>query len=392
MFNENSKSIFFQYLKCNRYFLFFLLSLSLVPYWFSNSRIIDLNGGCGNDGLTYCSMALGNIEFAPFSRRTLLPGLIHLLGLKNILYSFYFFNIVFILGSFILLYLIMKKVNVSYNYLVLSLFILNPHILRWLFSYPVMTDFLGLFIILAFIYFNINSENKNKYFITTSLLIILCFVRENAPITLSFGYLAWSVISKKEVKQNLIQFIISIIFTLISFNQPSTLNTVQETNFFKIAEDQLNYFLGDWKHFILFIFFFLYGFGVFSIASLSKLPRKENLFGGMYFSALIMLLSAPLLGGEARHFVIPGILMLIYFFSTKSYLNYVFVLLLVQISFWYLGAYADGTIESFSILFGQRFTNFENTVDLIKLGGVQLVVFGLIYLAFIVLKKVKTSL
>ena len=54
-----------------------------IPYWFINSKIIELNGGCGNDGLTYCSMALGNIEFAPFSRRTFCHWIAILFSITN---------------------------------------------------------------------------------------------------------------------------------------------------------------------------------------------------------------------------------------------------------------------------------------------------------------------
>ena len=237
-----------------------------------------------------------------------------------------------------------------------------------------MTDFLGLLLILSFIYFYVSIDKNNKYYILASILIILCFVRENAPLTLTIGYTIWALLTKKNIFENFILLVISTIFTFISFKQPSTINTVQETNVLVIARQQLQYFTDNQNNFLLFIFFIIFGFSIYSLFGMFILPKKNNPLGGLYVTSVIMVISAPLLGGEARHFVIPGILMLIYFFSSNKNQKLVLPLSIVQLSFWYLGAYADGSIESFMILFGQRFSEFESTWNLIRIAGLQILI------------------
>lgn len=360
--------------------VFFIFALMFIPYWFVNSKIIELNGGCGNDGLTYCSMALGNLEFAPFSRRTFLPGFIHLFQIQNVFLAFQILNAVFIIICFIILIKLMNLINSTNTYLVITLFILNPHILRWFFSYPVIMDYLGLLLILLCVYFEIGIKNNLKYIFLSSSFIILCFVRENASITIAFSLLAWAIYRKSEIINYLILFLISIIFTLISFNQPSTINTVQETNILKISIEQIKYFTSSLENITLLFYFVIFGFSIFSLISIFMFPKRTERFGAFYIASLIMFITGPLIGGEARHFVIPGVLMQIWFFSKTRKMNEIIILLMIQLSFWVLGAYSDGSVESFMILFGQRFTDFSNTKNLIIQSIFQFLLFLTVYL------------
>ncbi len=65
--------------------LFLFVSLMVLLFQFKKSRFIEINGWCGNDGSVYCSMARGNVEFEPFSRRTLLPVRVRLTKQEDVL-------------------------------------------------------------------------------------------------------------------------------------------------------------------------------------------------------------------------------------------------------------------------------------------------------------------
>jgi hypothetical protein len=345
------------------------LSVVLTIYWFLKSRIIDLNGGCGNDGLTYCSMALGNVEFEPFSRRTFLPAIVKFLGIENIVLTFYTLNSIFILGSIYFSYLILKKFNYKNRFLIVGLILLNPHIIRWLFAYPVVTDFLGLMLVsMFFYYFMIIQRQETRIIVLGSILTILCFVRENVPLIMGAGVLLWSLYVKRRVIESILLTLIAVLFTIISFGQPSTINTVQETNLVELAKDQISFFTQSPQNFLMFVYFAFFGLTLTAIKAISLMPKSSDSYGGIYFALLVMTITSPLFGGEARHFVLGSIIFQIYFLLKVDSPRVISFYMISTVAFWNLGAFGDGSIESFMRLFGQRFVPLEVTLDLLKTG------------------------
>lgn len=349
-----------------------LISVILIPYWFYNSKIIELHGGCGNDGLTYCSMALGNIEFAPFSRRTLLPFIVNLLGFSDIVYTFYILNIIFILVSILYAFLLISKLNYKNRFIIVGLILLNPHITRWLFSYPVVTDYLGLMLaIMFFYYFLALKSNTQKILLLGVILILLSFVRENIPLTIILGLIIWSIYSRKDYLVTIILSLVSIISTLISFNQPATLNTVQETSLTKLAKDQILFFTENLSNLLMLFYFIFFGLTFLALRALFILPSRGEKIGGLFISFLAMSISGPLFGGEARHFVIGGILLQIYFLIKVGNPKTIVFYLLPTIAFWNLWSTSNGSIESFMAVFGQRFAPLSVTYQLVLTGMLQ---------------------
>ena len=345
------------------------LSVALTIYWFLKSRIIDLNGGCGNDGLTYCSMALGNVEFEPFSRRTFLPAIVKLLGFENIVLTFYILNSIFILGSIYFSYLILKKFNYKNRFLIVGLIILNPHVIRWLFAYPVVTDFLGLMLVtMFFYYFLIIPKQEIRIIVLSSILIILCFVRENVPLIMGVGILLWSLYIKRRIIESIFLTLIAVLFTIISFGQPSTINTVQETNLVELAKDQISFFTQSPQNFLMSVYFVFLGLTLLAIKAISMIPKSSDSYGGIYLALLAMTITTPLFGGEARHFVLASIIFQIYFLLKVDNPRVISFYVISTIAFWNLGSFGDGSIESFMRLFGQRFVPLEVTFDLLKTG------------------------
>lgn len=357
------------------------LSVVLTIYWFLKSRIIDLNGGCGNDGLTYCSMALGNLEFEPFTRRTFLPAIVKFLGFENIVLTFYTLNSIFILGSIYFSYLILKKFNYKNRFLIVGLILLNPHIIRWLFAYPVVTDFLGLMLVsMFFYYFLIIQRQETRIIVLSSILIILCFVRENVPLIMGAGILLWSLYVKRRVIESILLTLIAVLFTIISFGQPSTINTVQETNLVELAKDQISFFTQSPQNFLMFVYFVFFGLTLLAIKAISLIPKSSDSYGGIYLALLAMTITSPLFGGEARHFVLASIIFQIYFLLKVDDPRVISFYLISTIAFWNLGSFGDGSIESFNNLYGQRFIPIGLTLDLLKNGMIQWASFLTIYL------------
>lgn len=317
-------------------------------------------------------MALGNIEFAPFSRRTLLPGIVNFLGFSNIVITFYILNVIFIAVSVFYGYLILRKFNHKNRFIIVGLILLNPHILRWLFSYPVVTDYLGLMLSIMFFYYFLALKSiTQKTLVLGSILILLSFVRENIPMTLMVGLIFWSVYSKKDYFVTLILSLISIIFTVISFNQPATLNTVQETSLIKLAEAQVLFFTENLSNLLMLVYFIFFGLTLMSLRALFIFPNRVDKTGGLFLSFLAMSISGPLFGGEARHFVIGGILLQIYFLIKVGNPKTLVFYLLPTLAFWNLWATSNGTVESFMAVFGQRFSPISVTYQLVGLGALQ---------------------
>src|SRR6266705_2981800 len=63
-----------------------VVTVGFVVYTVVTQHRLGWNGGCGDDGLQYCLMALGQVAKRPWSRRVLMPFLVRVLprGGKNL--------------------------------------------------------------------------------------------------------------------------------------------------------------------------------------------------------------------------------------------------------------------------------------------------------------------
>jgi hypothetical protein len=182
------------------------------------------------------------------------------------------------------------------------------------------------------------------------------------------GILLWSLYVKRRVIESILLTLIAVLFTIISFGQPSTINTVQETNLVELAKDQISFFTQSPQNFLMFVYFVFFGLTLLAIKAISLIPKSSDSYGGIYLALLAMTITSPLFGGEARHFVLASIIFQIYFLLKVDDPRVISFYLISTIAFWNLGSFGDGSIESFMRLFGQRFVPLEVTLDLLKTG------------------------
>lgn len=343
-------------------FFVFSFSIAVLIYSFLKSNFIEINGQCGNDGLTYCSMARGNIEFEPFSRRTFLPYIVGSISQDHIVLTFFSLNFIFLTSSAILIYVFQSKLNSNYSLLPISLFLINISTYRMLFAYPVLTDFLAIFLVLIFFYVYILLKNNLSYTILISILIILCFVRENLSITIAISIIISELIQKKFKVHSIIYLIVSIIFTYISFNQPSTENFVHESNLYKVFLISINGNFDNYETIFKFLYLTFIGLGPFAVFSFFLL-RKINfkLLPIVIFSLLIFATQSNLnlANPEPRLMLIPSVLLPFIFFEKIRNIQLVILLFLATIAFWDVRQYSDGNYESYLEMFGQPYLSFD---------------------------------
>lgn len=349
---------------------FFILSVATVAYSFLKSNFIELNGQCGNDGLTYCSMAQGNIEFKPFSRRTFLPFLVGIISKSHIVTTFFILNSIFLVFTAVLIYLFQSKMNSQYNLLPVSLFLLNISTFRMLFAYPVLTDFLAIFLVVLFFYLYIFFRNSSKYIFLISILIILCFVRENLSVTLSASLIISDFLLKKIKIQNIIIFIISCVFTYISFRQPSSENYVHESNLFKVFLISIQGNFDNYETVFKLLYLTFVGLSPIALYSFFLLRKvNNNLIPLIIFSILILIsqINLNLANPEPRLMLIPSVLMPFVFFAKTRNFRLIAILFIATFSYWDFRQFSNGKYESYLEMFGQPYLsfsfNYEQFVD-----------------------------
>jgi hypothetical protein len=341
---------------------FLIFSFISLAYSFKNSKFIELNGNCGNDGSTYCSMAMGNIEFQPYSRRTLLPKIVGMISKENVVTTFYLLNFTFLILAAIFLCLIQNKINSKFNLVTLGLFMINISTFRMLFSYPVLTDYFAILLILIFFYSYLFFHDNYRIITIISILIMLCFVRENLSLTLSLSMLILSILQRKIKLETLVYLITSIIFTYLSFKQPFTVNYVHESSVLKNFIISVRGNFADFGNTYRFFYLTLMGVTPVAVAALFYKPSLKNRLTLVSIFSSILIISHSLLNlgnPESRLMLIPGVLLQLVIFQKVKSPKMITALIIATVVLWEVRQFSDGSYESYLAMFGQPYLPVE---------------------------------
>lgn len=349
---------------------FSLIYLSLCVYIFYvtiKSKPLNINSNCGFDGSLYCKIALGEVVFEPYSRRTFLPKVISLFPINedSVYKYFYFINLLIIFCTIILLFLFfLKDKNNNFIYLIILLSF-NPNFFRMLESMPVMLDFLALFLTLIYIYIYY-TNNQRKYLVfLISIITILVFTRENIPLLLTFSILVHSIIlNQKKINYilfNSIIFVYSIFITIVSFSQPSISapSYVPNTDINKVLIYWLSNIFNSTDDFFRFIYLTFIGLGFLGIVAIMKWRQAMGLHGYIYIFSLLSVISGILLGGDtARIMFIPLVTLSLNFLLKHNINSHLLMGIGLTIIFWDPLQYSNGSEFLFLQMYGQRYLEF----------------------------------
>lgn len=347
--------------------LIYLLLSAYIFYVFYRTNPLNLNSNCGFDGSLYCKIALGELVFEPYSRRTFIPKLISLFPITNesVYQYFYFFNLFVIIGTIsFLFWFFLKLKNSNFIYL-LILLIFNPNFLRMLESMPVMLDFFALLFVL--IYFSIYYTNNQKKFliILISIVTVLAFTRENLPILITFSIFTHSIVfhfkNFKSTLFNLIILIYTIFITFISFKQSSidAPNYVPDTEIKNVLIFWLQDIIRSPDDFFRFIYLLFIGLGFIGIMSLISWKQIIGVNGYIYLFSFLSVISGVLLGGDtARIMFIPFVTLTLIYLTNKKMNTRTLLLICLTIISWNPMQFSDGSEFSFLQMYGQRYLDF----------------------------------
>ncbi len=345
-----------------------IVGVIAVVYSYLNTNVLEVGDKCGFDGRIYCLMSKGDVVFEPYNRRTFLPFLAGFIKFNELYLNFYLLNILFLTISIILLNLILNKLAIRHTILILSIFMINPHTFRMLFSSPVLVDFLALNLVLLVIYLFLGDLGYGKHIVLIGALTILIFVRENISITFIFASLIVNIVlffQKKISKKRLVfvtfQFIYFSIITFIAFLQPKieAPDYVPKTEILEVIKYWSLEIVASSDNFIRFVYLVIFGLGIFGITGIMnyKIIFRENaqLKTIYLFSTLLSLTSLVLGGDTARILLIPGIIFTLLFFNEARFINNLFFLICLNLALWVPWVYSTGTEESFLTVYGQRY-------------------------------------
>lgn len=348
--------------------LYFSVGIFTIAWSFINTNILEVGDNCGFDGRIYCLMAKGEVAFEPYSRRTALPFLVGLFDFKDTYLGFYLINSIFLIFSIILLNLIIKKINSKYRILILSIFLVNPHTFRMLFSAPVLVDFLALMLILLLIYLSFKNRSIGTEIFLLAILTFLVFVRENLSITYIFSLFIVNLleyyrhdVSIRKVVLAFFEFIYILIITYLAFLQPKIdpPNYVPKTEILEVIKYWFLETVASGPNFLRVIFLTVFGLGIFGIIGITNykfLFQNSTQIKILYLFSIMLTLSSIFLGGDtARILLIPSVIFTLIYFMREvdsKNLTLFFVLALVL---WVPWAYSTGSEESFLTIYGQRY-------------------------------------
>jgi hypothetical protein len=387
------------FIRGNKFQLSFLIfSLSSLIYSLTNSRFIDLHGNCGNDGATYCSMAMGNIEFQPFSRRTLLPKIVGMISKENIVGTFYAFNLFFLILSAVIIYLIQNRINSKYSLVTVGLFILNISTFRMLFVYPVLTDYFAIFLILAFFYSYLYATKYVRLIASISILIMLCFVRENLALTLALSIIVYDILQRKLKFETITYFFISLVFTYISFKQPYSANYVHESNILKNFLISIRGNFADSGNIFRFFYLTLVGVTPLAVAALLYKPMIKSRLTLVSIFSVILIVSQSLLNlgnPESRLMLIPGVLLLFVLFQKNRHPKIIATLIIATVALWDVSQVSDGSYESYLAMFGQPYLpvefSYSQSLERLEIFALIMFIWGLYEFASLLNRKRKAT-
>lgn len=329
-------------------------------------------------------MAMGNIEFQPFSRRTLLPKIVGIINNENIVGTFYALNLLFLILSAVIIYLIQNRINSKYNLVTVGLFILNISTFRMLFAYPVLTDYFAIFLILVFFYSYLYATKYVRVIASLSILIMLCFVRENLALTLTLSIIVYDILQRKLKIETITYFIISLVFTYISFKQPYSANYVHESNILKNFLISIKGNFADSGNIFRFFYLTLAGVTPLAIVALFYKPMIKSRLTLISIFSVILIVSQSLLNlgnPESRLMLIPGVLLLFVLFQKNRNPKIIVTLIIATIALWDVSQFSDGSYESYLAMFGQPYLpvefSYSQSLERLKIFALIMLIWGM---------------
>lgn len=353
--------------KYKKEFLVYLTLIFYLVYVFYMTKPLNLNSNCGFDGSLYCKIALGEIVFEPYSRRTFLPKLISLFPITadTVYIYFYVINLFIIIATLFIIYLFFAKLKNNNFIYIFILVIFNPNFLRMLESMPVMLDFLALFLTLVYFFIYYTKKEKKLFWVLIGVITILAFTRENLPILLTFSTFIYNIISnwknfKKEI-YNFLYFVYAICITYVSFKQASIAAPTYVPNT-DLNNVLIYWFLDIFKttdDFFRFIYLFFIGLSLIGITSLISWKQFFGETGYIYIFSFLNVFSGLILGGDtARIMFIPFVTLALIYLLNKKMNSFSRLIIWLSVISWNPLQYSDGTEDHFLKMYGQRYIDF----------------------------------
>jgi hypothetical protein len=217
-------------------------------------------------------------------------------------------------------------------------------------------------LILIFFYAYLYCNDKIRIITTISILITLCFVRENLSLTLSLSIFILNIFQRKIKIETLAFLIISFIFTYLSFKQPYTANYVHESNVIKNFIISVRGNFADFENTYRFFYLTLMGVTPLAVAALFYKPNLKNRFTLISIFSIILIISQSLLNlgnPESRLMLIPGVLLQFILFQKIKSPKVVIALIIATVVLWDVRQFSDGSYESYLAMFGQPYLPVE---------------------------------
>jgi hypothetical protein len=351
----------------NKYFyviLYITTSLILLNSLI-RSKVINENSNCGWDGAIYCAMARNELGYEPFSRRTLLPSIVRLIPGTPTYKDFYFLNLIFSLLAIFFAYKLISHINLKSRWIFIALLIVNPSFIRMLVTYPVLTDYLALLLIMLFFYVHYSKSGNLWLSLNYIIVSLLAFVRENLSITIGISILISEIINRNKLSKSLIFFAFTVFVTFLSFQQPTTSPTstigssISSVVLFWVIENSK-----DFNQLIRFIYLLILGIGVTGLFGIFQGRSILSKYKLLYIFSLILFVSGAFLGGDnARISSIPGVLLTLLWLLYEKSESRKKIILTLTIVLWMPFYFSDGTNESYFYMYAQRATAFQVTTD-----------------------------
>lgn len=184
-----------------------VLVASIAISLFSSDRVA-WNGGCGDDGLEYCRMALGHEARQPWSRRFLLPSGLHLLGISrpHLVDSFLVVNVLALvftaLATAVLTWRIARMLGAVRSraraaaLLSLPIVLLFPFAFHWTLFYPVLIDDFSLVFAMSWFLLATTKEPRWQWVaIAPAALAVLS--RESWLVVIASAVLARMLVARR---------------------------------------------------------------------------------------------------------------------------------------------------------------------------------------------------
>jgi hypothetical protein len=345
-----------------------IIGVGTIIVSFINTNILEVGEKCGFDGRIYCLMARGEVVFEPYNRRSALPYLVGLLDFQKTYFAFYLLNLIFLIVSIIFVILISKKIKSKHTYLILAIFLINPHTFRMLFSAPVLVDFLALMLILILVHLNLSSFTYRFELYSFIVLTLLIFVRENLSITYIIALFIINAVdyyrekvSRKVLAFTTLKLMYLFVMTYLAFLQPKidAPDYVPDTGIIQVVKYWSSEIVASNENFTRFIFLVIFGLGIFGFMGIMQyktLFENNTRLRILYLFSILLTISSLFLGGDtSRILLIPSVIFTLLFFARLGKDKNLVWLFSLNVFLWVPWVNSNGSEVSFLNLYGQRY-------------------------------------